>query len=150
MVSLGLVTHDHLEGECLNNWSLVQVPWRFLQQNCGCLHCRNSEQTAGEEEENDGQPGVQWRCVWTWGINSLLKVCFPIQILFDRWTRYLNKAGILLLMLFSRLFTCLHILHLPSYSPTILKSYVNHPLGCSLFFFLPSLGTRNQQRLNFS
>ncbi|MEQ2202961.1 hypothetical protein XENOCAPTIV_021205, partial [Xenoophorus captivus] len=66
MVSLGLVTHDHLEGERCSDWLHVR---KLLQTDVFCSETlnfcphRDPKQTTGEEEENDSQSSVQRSCV---------------------------------------------------------------------------------------
>lgn len=65
MVSLGLVTHDHLEGECgkVVNPLRVFTSLNDSRQDLNVVLHRDSEQKAGEEEKNDGKPRVQRRRV---------------------------------------------------------------------------------------
>lgn len=63
MVSLGLVTHDHLEGERRfdpPSGAEAAASVSAVRLCCFLIH-RDPEQEAGEEEEDDGQPGVQRR-----------------------------------------------------------------------------------------
>ena len=83
MVSLGLVTHDHLEGKWLVHIIHIDKTLSRLFSlklfkihsnsvlNDFCL-CRDSEQTSREEAKDNSQPSLQWSSVRARGTISIL------------------------------------------------------------------------------